>query len=206
LEDLYDSFTKYGGLARNRLSISREEVEEEIHTAVRNCTDLEKLLETSWNFLDLLVFRTVGVVKAESLSHTSANCFSTRGTVNSGTAWEVPLKPSSRPTSLLGDGGSVSVSLWHIKRIEYFGRLPNSGFMKKLELRYQSTSSTVRIGSLVKKGPISVVFFQFPICKNHAVNPHSLSNLRIKGTQAVADLGVPVENQPNFENRKYDYL
>jgi hypothetical protein len=177
LEDLYDSFTKYGGLARNRLSISREEVEEEIHTAVRNCTDLEKLLETSWNFLDLLVFRTVGVVKAESLPHTSANCFSTRGTVNSGTAWEVTLKPSSRPTSLLGDGSSVSVRLWHIKRIEYFGRLPNSGFMKKLELRYQSTSSTVRIGSLVKKGPISVVFFQFPTCMNHAVNPHSLSNL-----------------------------
>jgi hypothetical protein len=47
LEDLFDSFNKYGGTARNLLSRPREEIEWDIRFGITNCPDLGRLLQTS---------------------------------------------------------------------------------------------------------------------------------------------------------------
>jgi len=52
LDDLIQSFNKYGGTARNLLNKSQRKIDQEIANAIRNCTDLMSLFPSSTGFKD----------------------------------------------------------------------------------------------------------------------------------------------------------
>lgn len=267
LEDLSESFVKYGGTARNLLSKSRGRVEEEITTAINNCTDLKTLFPTSSGFQDQTSHALIaidpraddaGVLQREKYQGRIASRYirdlllnsrnrqladgmtdtlkmliqsditrAAAGILFEGVGHRYLFNSLKSPLHIRSLEESdeeseeeseeqVSVSLQHVKRIDYFGTLLTGGF-KNLEPEnyYQPLSSTnAGIDSFAlevdKNGKaISVVLFQFTTSMNHPVNPRFLQKLWIKGTRAATMVlwklvfVVPLENEPNFGIQKW---